>query len=85
MGVTYCQLTIENQNAINQRAKSRKNGVYEFRGILFRVKDFSATHFAVRGEILEQYGHFNALVGSYDNTKYDARDTAKKLLKSIKD
>lgn len=29
MGVTYCQLTIENQNAINQRAKSRKNGVFQ--------------------------------------------------------
>ena len=85
MSIQYGVLNIENQKAINERAKSRKDGVYEFRGIVFRVHEFRATHFAVRGEILEQYGHFNALVGSYDNRRYDARDTVKKLLKSIKD
>lgn len=85
MSIQYNVLTIENQKAINERAKSRKDGVYEFRGIVFRVSNGHATHFALKGEVLEQYGHFNALIGSYDASKYDHRDVARKLLKSIKD
>jgi hypothetical protein len=85
MTIQYNVLTIENQKAINERAKSRKDGVYEFRGIVFRVRDHHATHFATQGQVLEQYGHFNAMVGKYDSTKYDHREVAKKLLKTIKD
>lgn len=63
--VQYCVLNIENQNAINAKAKDKKDGVYTFRGVAYRVRNARVTHFACRGEVIQQYGHFNTVVGSY--------------------
>jgi hypothetical protein len=74
-------LNIENQKLINAKAKTKGDGIYSFRGVVYRVQDHHATHFADQGQILQQYGAFNVVVGSYDGYG----DAARKLLKNIKD
>ncbi len=56
-------LTIENQNIISEKSKSKKDGIYSFRGIKYLVKSGKATHFLDRGQILESCGAFNVVVG----------------------
>ena len=63
--VTY-GLTIENANEITQKAKTKKDGYYRFRGVGYCVKGGKATHFATGGRILENLGRFNVEVGKYD-------------------
>lgn len=72
-------LNIVNQNAIVDRAQTLKDGLFSFRGIIFRVCNGKATHFATRGEIVAGIGHFNTVVGHYANDQ-----EAKRLLKNIK-
>jgi hypothetical protein len=79
-GIVYNTLTIDNQNLIDQKAKSKPDGIYTFRGIMFRVKNGRATHYAAESSILASYGNFNTAVGSYST-----RDEAKAKLKSIKE
>jgi hypothetical protein len=79
-GVVYNTLNIDNQNLIDQKAKSKPDGLYTFRGIMFRVRNGRVTHYAAEGTILVSFGNFNSAVGSYST-----RDEAKAKLKSIKE
>ncbi len=79
--MTYGKLTIDNLNTLIDRAKSKADGVYTFRGIEYRVKSNGITHFGCGGEILMAAGNFNVIVGKYDGYA----DSAKKILKAIKD
>lgn len=58
-------LTGENQNLIIEKAKAKKDGVYEFRGVAYRVRGGKVTHFAADYKILAGFGAFNVVVGSY--------------------
>ncbi len=82
--VTYNTITIDNQNFIQQKAKTKADGVYTIRGILYRVENGRATHFASEGNVLLFCGAFNMIVDQYDYTRGDHRAVARKLLKSIK-
>jgi hypothetical protein len=55
--------TIENLNIIHDKAKVKKDGVYSFRGMLYRVKDHRFTHFTNYQEILQRMGNFNVSLG----------------------
>lgn len=79
-GVVYNTLNIDNQNLINQKAKTKADGIYTFRGIMFRVRAGRVTHYASEGSIIIPAGHFNTVAGSYST-----RDEAKAKLKSIKE
>ena len=85
--VTYNDLTIENQNYIQEKARTKADGVYTARGILYRVRDGRVTHVATKGEVLELFGGFNAIVGQYMSAvkfcNYFASDDARELLKRI--
>jgi len=70
-------LTLENEALIIEKAKSKKDGVYTFRGVYYRVNNHYVTHYAWKYEILEKYGYFNVVCGTYDV------DPAK-ILKQIK-
>lgn len=72
--------TPENCLLISEKAKNKKNGVYEFRGVAYRVKENKVTHIAYSGQILERYGNFNVEVGTYSGYI----DDAKRLLRGIK-
>lgn len=71
--------TIENLNAIHDKAKSKKDGVYSFRGLEYRVHGGQFTHFAYRGQVLIRAGNFNVLAGTYSGYP----DDAKKILRAI--
>lgn len=62
MTIQYNCLNIENQELINEKAKTKKDGVYTLRGIKYVVKDKRASYFAVNGEIIQPYGHFNSVI-----------------------
>jgi hypothetical protein len=77
--VTYSRLTIENQNYIVEKAKLKKNGCYQIRGIAYRVRDGKVTHFAVGGQVLQPYGAFNVVVGTYSGNSDEAKKVLLKL------
>ena len=79
--VAYNRLTIENQQACIDKAKTKKDGVYTFRGIAYRVHDNRITHFACNGEVVIPFSNFNTLVGTYHGYITDGI----KLLKGICD
>ena len=79
MTIKYGTLNSENIKAIKVRNISKKDGVYTFRGIHYRLKDGRVTHYCVGGEILENFGYFNTQVG-----KYETEAQVITLLKGIK-
>ena len=66
-------MTIEEINILNEKAESRKNGVYSFRGYLWAVKDNKFVAFAdYFGNCYQRFGLFNAFIGEvkrYDRKK----------------
>jgi len=77
--IFYNELNVENTNFIIEKAKTKKDGVYSARGIMYRVKNGGVTHYGAKGKIYAAVGHFVTPVGSYDWS-----DEGKKLLKSVK-
>lgn len=65
--IKYNVLSIDNYNFIRAKAKSKKDGVYTIRGIIYRVINATVTHYACNGEILENFGNFNVKIGSYSS------------------
>jgi len=58
-------MTIEETNLLHEKAKSRKDGVYSFRGNLWAVKNNQFIAFvSPKGEVYQRLGAFNASVGS---------------------
>jgi len=78
--IRYGELNSDNVNLIIDKARDKTDGVYNFRGIMFRVKNGGVTHWAVDGEILQAMGRFNTQVGSYDPRR---NDQARAMLKNI--
>lgn len=74
--------TVTNLNLIHDKAKGKRDGVYSFRGVVYRVSDGRFTHFAHNGEILQRAGGFNVLLGKHGG--YGC-DDAKKALRALKD
>ena len=66
-------LTIENNNLILDKAKAKKDGCYNFRGVAYRVRNCKVTHLADRGQILENCMGFNVIVGECSVFSDDAR------------
>ena len=77
--VVYGVLNTDNTNLIIDKAKSKADGIYSFRGILFKVNNGGVTHYATTGKVYAAVGHFVTQVGSYSTTQ-----EAKLILKSIK-
>ena len=75
-------LTIENQNLITQKAKDKKDGCYQFRGVAYRVRKGRVTHLAHAGNVVQPFGHFNVQLGKLDHC---SSDYALKFLKTVKD
>ena len=73
-------LTIENHKYIQEKAAGKVDGVYQARGVGYRVRSGRVTHFSSNGQILEFVFGFNCVVGSYDGCNANGV----KLLKSIK-
>ena len=74
-------LTMDNQSAIIDRAKNKKDGIYKFRGVAYRVVNNHARFFASNCEVIEMCYGFNAIIGRYDHSLNQSN--AVKALKSI--
>lgn len=73
-------ITIGEQNTLVDKAKTKKDGVYSYKGIIYKVVDGKLRYIARHGEILQCSGFFNVVVGSYNGYT----DDAKKALKNIR-
>ena len=61
-------MTVDETNLLNEKAKSKKDGVYSFRGNLWVVKSNRFIAFIKpTGEVLERFGSFNYELGSFNN------------------
>lgn len=78
--IQYGVLDNDNVNLIIDKSESKPDGIYSFRGILFKVKGGKVTHYATDGKILQAMGRFNTQLGSYDSSSQ-----AKSILKGIKE
>jgi hypothetical protein len=77
--IFYGQLNQANRLFIQEKAKAKKDGVYQARWISYRVRDGRVTHYVVRGEVLENFGGFVTPVGTFDDNA-----AALKALKAFK-
>lgn len=77
--IRYGVLTRDNTNLIIDKAQGKSDGIYSFRGIMFRVKKGKVTHYAASGKIYAGHGFAVSQIGSYDTDK-----EARTQLKSIK-
>lgn len=71
-------MTRDTQRDILQRAQTKTDGVYSFRGVTYRVKNGAVTHFAYDHQILVNGGVFVVPVGTYEY-----QHTLKTLLKTL--
>ena len=60
------RLTIDNKKLIDVKAKSKVNGIYTLRGILYRVRNQKVLVYAVGGEFLQNCGTVTYLLGTYN-------------------
>ena len=74
-------LTLENQKLIDKKAQSKNDGVYNFRGVVYRVVNNVAKFYACNGQVLQNESGFNVLIGSYDISY--GQDEAAKVLKTL--
>jgi hypothetical protein len=74
-------LNTHNEALIIEKAKSKKDGVYTFRGVGYRVRNNKITHFSANGSILERCYGFNVVIGKYKGFNNEGI----KMLKTIKD
>ena len=74
-------LTVENERLILEKAITKKDGTYRFRGVAYRVHQGNVTHFAANGKILQRAFGFNVIVGECGTLS----EYAQKDLKNLKD
>ena len=72
-------VTLVDQRKIEEKAKTKNDGVYTYRGIWYKVINKRLRYLASRGEVLECFGNFNVVVGTYDWYSGDARKILKDL------
>jgi hypothetical protein len=63
--IFYGQLNQANRLFVQEKAKTKKDGVYQARWIGFRVRDGRVTLYVVRNEVLENFGGFVTSVGTF--------------------
>lgn len=74
-------MTIEETNILHEKAKTRKDGVYSFRGNLWVVKDSKFIAFANPfGECYQRFGAFNMQIGKVE--RYDRKQKLTEWLRS---
>jgi len=76
-------MTIDETNFLHEKAKSKNDGIYSFRGYLYVVKDNNFIAFAnYFGECYQRMGSFNVKIGKVE--KYDRKQKLKEWLKAQK-
>ncbi len=74
-------MTIEETNMLHEKAKTRKDGVYSFRGNFWVVREGKFLAFANPfGECYQRMGAFNVQIGKVES--YDRKKRLVELLRS---
>jgi hypothetical protein len=75
-------MTIDETNLLHEKAKTKKDGVYQFRGNFYAVKDNKFIAFINPfGECLQRMGAFNISIGQIKE-KYDRKKKLAEWLRS---
>lgn len=76
-------MTTEELNKLIEKAKTRKDGVYSFRGYYWAVKNKQFIAFVnPKGQLLQRSGNFNVQIGQFSTDyKWERRDKLKEWLK----
>lgn len=72
-------VTLIQQQKLEEKSKTKKDGIYTYQGIYYKVIGNKLHYMASHGEVLQCFGHFNVVVGSYSGYS----DAAKKVLKDL--
>ena len=76
-------MTVDETNLLHEKAKSKKDGVYSFRGNLWVVKSNKFLAFCnINGEVLQRFGSFNTRIGDFSNI--ERYNWKKKLIEWLK-
>jgi hypothetical protein len=76
-------MTVDELNILHEKAKTRKDGVYNFRGNLWVVKSNQFIAYAdLFGRCFQRMGAFNAVIGEVQS--YQRKEALLKWLKSQK-
>jgi hypothetical protein len=74
-------MTIEETNILHEKAKTKKDGIYSYKGNLYVVKNNNFIAFSdYYGNCYMRMGAFNALIGKVE--RYDRKLQLTKWLKS---
>jgi len=73
----------ENLQLIIDKAKTKNDGYYNFRGICYRVSNNYVTHIIVNGDILEKCYGFYSVIGHYKDYKSEGVKKLKEMLKNL--
>lgn len=73
-------LTAENRKLIVEKSATKRDGVFTFRGVAYRVHGGKVTHFACNSSILAYSFGWNVEVGKYE---YKSSESGKLALKEI--
>ncbi len=74
-------MTTDETNILIDKAKTRKDGVYSYKGFLYVVKDNKFLAFSTRfGECFQRGGGFNISIGRVE--RYKRKEALIKWLKS---
>lgn len=75
-------MTIEETNQLHEKAKTRNDGVYSFRGNLWVVKNGNFAAFAdYSGNVYQRMGSFNVFIGKVET--YNRKKKLTDWLKNI--
>jgi hypothetical protein len=76
-------MTIDETNLLHEKAKTKNDGVYSFRGNLWIVKSNKFIAFANnKGEVLQRFGAFNTQIADFSNV--ERWDWKKKLVEWLR-
>ena len=77
-------IQLATMNLIQEKAKSKADGCYRFRGVAFRVRNNVVTHLASFGEIYEFSYGFLVRTGTYEFFGSGTDERVQKILRGIK-
>ena len=61
-------MTVDEINLLHEKAKTKKDGVYSFRGNLWAVKSNKFLAYCkCSGEVLQRFGFFDTQIGDFSN------------------
>lgn len=75
-------LTVDNQNLIIEKSKTKKDGVYQIRGVMYKVVNGSPKYYSDGKGIYQGYGSFNVVLQSF-KWEYQWEKRVRKIMEDM--